>query len=211
MIWSIVPSTTLLSPLHLCLVLVRSTGISWGSTIPPYITTSTKSPHLHPTHKIECLWCHHLERSRDSCSTAELSFKRLHPASRWAPACCQCPIKWLVTAAWDTRRDRFKRLHTLCIWHACMHTSKKRQIYLCKVQYIHMLCYDHNFDHCWIVGSRSSGKMANICWFQFLHCGEWLLLFFYISIFLHSRTAGKKLKDYGRFKSTIYDITMCLY
>jgi len=44
-----VPSKTLLSPLHLCLVLVRHTDMSWGATILPYITSSTKSL-LHPTH-----------------------------------------------------------------------------------------------------------------------------------------------------------------
>lgn len=47
----------------------------------------TLLPALNPhtvtnTHEMECLWCHHLERSTKSCSTAELSLKSLHPASR---------------------------------------------------------------------------------------------------------------------------------
>lgn len=67
---------------------------------------------------IECLWCHHLERSTESCSTAKLSLKSLHSAPRWAPASCQCPVKWLMTADWDMWKI-WENIHT--IWHSCEH------------------------------------------------------------------------------------------
>lgn len=165
-------------------VLVWSTGISSGSTIPPYITTSTKPPQPPIQHKIECLWCHHLERSRESCSTAELSFKRLHSASRWAPARCQCPMKWLVTAAWDTLREGFKNLRTVSIWHACMNTAAYRQIFLCEVNaHTCCSCYKVEVVH-W----------ATWKWFWLLYYGEWLVL----EVFVDEDDAS----DSGKFPPT---------
>lgn len=140
-------TTAIVSTLHLCIVLVWTTGMPWSSTTPPspHYQQHKIPPSIHHD-KIECLWCHHLERSRESCSTAELSFKRLHPASRWAPACCQCPMKWLVTAARDALREGFRHLHKTCIWHACTH--RHAGTHLWKVKTHTMICYNHTFDYC---------------------------------------------------------------
>lgn len=50
--------------LHLYLLL-WSTCVSKGSTVPLYTTNGTNPliQHTHNPHKTECLWCHHLKRS----------------------------------------------------------------------------------------------------------------------------------------------------
>lgn len=79
--------------------------------------------------KIDCLWCHHFQRSRESCGTEKLSLKRLPAASKWAAACRQCPVKWLVTTAADTREESTMQ-HTVCVWHACRHSHAEIYIYI---------------------------------------------------------------------------------
>lgn len=100
----------------------RATSVSpqWETLTSPqasqFFPVLPQVHHLTRTHMIECLWCHHLERSTESCSTAKLSLKSLHSAPRWAPASCQCPVKWLMTADWDMWKI-WENIHTISDTH----------------------------------------------------------------------------------------------
>lgn len=141
-IWSIVPFTTILSTLHLCLFLVWSTGISWGSTFPPYITTSTKPP----THQPHPLSIQHaqdrvplvsplreVERILQH-SRAVIPRGTILPQGELPPAVSVPWNGWWQQLETQWRKD--SRGYTHCAYHTlvCTHPHRDQYIY---VKYIH--------------------------------------------------------------------------
>lgn len=170
MIWSIVPSTTLLSPLHRCLVLLWSTGVSWGSTVPPYITTSTKSLLPSNTHKIEWPLVSTLREVEKILQHSRAVIQEAPSCLKVSSRLLSVPHEMVGDSSLRHVEGKDSRGSTHCVFDTlvCTHPHKDRYIY---GEYTHML-------RC--VMTKNVSKLLACACYGFFNVGSGCFSLFYM-------------------------------